>query len=75
MKIEVFKNDTLHISAITDNMVAVDYLEIIQEFIKLLRSERDVLEREANASGRTLDHVGAAGSHGSLPIPDHLDEI
>jgi hypothetical protein len=73
MKIEIFINGTLRVSAITDEMVTADYIRLIRDFMKIIASDRGALEQEANKSNRTIDHDGFV-VFGSLPIPDSLDE-
>jgi hypothetical protein len=50
-----------------EGAVAADYLSFIQYVLGVLLEDVDDLEREANASGRTIKH-GQFGAFGSQPL-------
>jgi hypothetical protein len=56
--------ERLHSGLNTDVAVAADYIAFIGGLTELLAFNTDDLEREANASGRTIDHplIGGVGS-------------
>ncbi len=61
------KNYTPVVTLDLDQAVAADYLSFIQGITEILLSRTEPLEKEANASGRTILHE-RFGAFGSLPL-------
>lgn len=66
--IEIRVNGALLSALRTETAVAADYVSFMEALTSALM-HRDSLEREANASGRTMNHPNF-GALGSLPITD-----
>ena len=66
--IEVRVNGALLAALKTDTSVAADYISFMDVVVKALM-DKEALEDEANASGKTIMHPGFA-TFGSVPISD-----
>lgn len=66
--IEIRVNGVVLSALRTETAVAADYISFMETLTSALM-HRDSLEREANASGRTMNHHNF-GALGSLPITD-----
>ncbi|MDD9245670.1 hypothetical protein PVM12_16705 [Enterobacter soli] len=69
--IEVRVNGALLAVLKTDTSVAADYISFMG-FVANALMDKEALEVEANASGKTIMHSGFA-TFGSLPISDSTD--
>jgi len=68
--ITILVNGAILANIDTGNAVAADYIVFMQAVIESLMHVES-LEREANASGKTIRHPNF-GSFGSLPVKDPL---
>ena len=69
--IEVRVNGALLAALKTETSVAADYISFMDVVVKALM-DKEALEYEANASGKTITHPGFA-TFGSAPISDSTD--
>lgn len=69
--IEVRVNGALLAALKTETSVAADYISFMDVVVKALM-DKEALEAEANASGKTIVHPGFA-TFGSAPISDSTD--